>query len=462
MFDLSSGSFTAGRIGRLQTLKIIPTCPGDSFELDLKGLFRFSPLRRYLTVDALVDVCVAWMPLRHAYGDTWLDFIKDGVDETVTLPTVVTGTGTGFNSNKIQCLATNHRQGTQTLPKALPFFYNSFWNRYVRNPVFNELDVDHDDSLKLWSDVRAIPANGRPPKYGNWRDIVRQLQFGYPVCMPKRAWNVAVGGVDDADRQVSIAGNKLDIVELSRTQARYKSELKKEWFAASRYNDVMQQVWGQNVSIDADERPELIMRKTFALSGRDIDGHDDATLGQFVGKAATEIAVQHGRKQFNEHGLYGIFAVVRFPLITSTETNPVHNTPNPGYKFLSGDPDIWMKEPPRNFSFHEWHGFEFNRSPDADWKVPYGQWYREEPGFVHEIYAALQGFPFIGPYTGNFGDGSADSMPYYDDRESTGGAGYDEVFTTQQLGHWQFQGNVGVMAHRFIPGVKTSIFAGAD
>ena len=79
-----------GQIGRLQTLGVWPVMAGDSIEASYTNLFRLSPLRRALTIDAQVDMFAFYIPHRHIYGDDWIDFIKQGQDETITLSTITT------------------------------------------------------------------------------------------------------------------------------------------------------------------------------------------------------------------------------------------------------------------------------------------------------------------------------------------------------------------------------------
>src|SRR5437868_10918045 len=87
--DLSHLGFLAGQIGRLITISTTPVIAGDSFEMDAVGALRLSPLRRGLAIDSTVDIFTFYVPHRHAYGEQWVKFMKDGVNAT-PLPTVNT------------------------------------------------------------------------------------------------------------------------------------------------------------------------------------------------------------------------------------------------------------------------------------------------------------------------------------------------------------------------------------
>src|SRR3989449_9860383 len=93
--DLSHFSLLVGQIGRLITISTTLVIAGDSFEMDAVGSLRLSPLRRGLAIDSTVAIFTFYVPHRHAYGEQWIRFMKDGVNAT-PLPTVNT---TGYIDN---------------------------------------------------------------------------------------------------------------------------------------------------------------------------------------------------------------------------------------------------------------------------------------------------------------------------------------------------------------------------
>src|SRR5258708_37263724 len=80
--DLSHLGFLAGQIGRLITISTPPVIAGDSFEMDVVGPLRLSPLRRGLAIDSPVAIFTFYVPHRHVYGDQWIKFMTDGVNAT--------------------------------------------------------------------------------------------------------------------------------------------------------------------------------------------------------------------------------------------------------------------------------------------------------------------------------------------------------------------------------------------
>src|SRR2546430_241367 len=80
--DLSHLGFLAGQIVRIITISTTPVIASDSFEMDAVGALRLSPLRRGLAIDSTVDIFTFYVPHRHVYGEQWIKYMKDGVNET--------------------------------------------------------------------------------------------------------------------------------------------------------------------------------------------------------------------------------------------------------------------------------------------------------------------------------------------------------------------------------------------
>src|SRR5437773_10671310 len=89
--DLSHLGFLAGQIGRLITISTTPVIAVDSFEMDVVGALRPSPLRRGLAIDSTVDMFTCYVSHRHVYGEQSIKFMKDGVNATPLLTVNTTG-----------------------------------------------------------------------------------------------------------------------------------------------------------------------------------------------------------------------------------------------------------------------------------------------------------------------------------------------------------------------------------
>ena len=415
-YDLGHYCVTASDIGRLQTLSTLPVVAGDTWDLKLAGLWRLAPLRRQLLLDALVDVFVFFVPHRHVYGESWVNFILGGVDENVTFAT--------GGAPRAPFQNYGSRCNLNPLPLWLPSGYARIWNRYFRHPTWGgELGL----TSAALSDVEA--------------------EYGRPCGHLPTIWSTPIQAtVDTADYRVALQSTQVDLLDLARGAARLKTERKREWMAP-RYRDLLESTYGTSVNIDADERPELCYRKSFWLSGYDVDGTDQSSLGTFAGKSAISAACDIPPKYFNEHGTLWVMALVRFPAIAETEQHFLESKNNWSYKEIAGDPDVLEREAPVQLNAADIFGEQSGTTNLG--LIPYGQWYRYNPSRVHHIFDAIDGFPFLrrNVFT-------AAQLRYIVPGD------YDAVFNTLQLRHWQVAARLNARVRRYIPDVRASIFAG--
>jgi len=419
VYDLSHFSFQCGEIGRLQTLTTIPVTAGDSLSIDLEGVFRLSPLRRNLTVDCIVDIFCFYVPYRHVYGDDWINFIKQGTDEAITFTTV-----TISGANAIGYFGAPKFSGT--VPLWLTASYNRIWNRYFRVP---------SDTTSILSDTALIADQSGK-------------DFGQLCARPKVIWSTGIEStIDTSDHEIDVSGSVMDILDLARLKGRYRSEQTRDWFA-TRYNDLLKNVFGSGVNTDADERPTLVMRKTQYMSGYDVDGTDDATLGSYSGKSASVATLNVPRRFCPEHGTIWVQALLRFPTIHEEEIHYLFKKSQPTYLEIAGDPQLLSMEEPAEYDVADF--FTSSSSQDLG-HMPYGQWYRYHPSIVHQKYDALDGFTFIETVPNTI-----DKARYIKKAE------YASAFQTQQLGQWQASCRVNVKKHTVVPGALKSVFAGVN
>ena len=455
-YDLSHLSFEVGEIGRLQTLSVIPVVAGDSFTLDLEGIFRLSPLRRDLTMDCKVDLFVFYVPHRHIYGDKWTDFMKQGNDEDVTLGTDTLRSGVNF-------LGCSDLRGT--IPKWLLGGYWRIWNRYFRVPTDTASVVTHDNG--------ATTGNALSTNESLFGKLCARLKTyfstGVSVTTDADERTVGVGSVTVTPEVPGVPERKIygrggvtiipaipaipavvtaagvDILELERVKAHYKTEVERDYFA-QRYSDVMKGTFGAGVGTDADERPTLCAKGGGWLSGYDVDGSADANLGQFAGKSIGKLGLRMPRKFFNEHGTLWVMALPRFSTVSDRERHYLYSKAEPTYKEIAGDPDLLMAEPPHEVMALELLSQSTNQSLGT---FPYAQWYRTHPNNVHVKYRDINGFPFL----------RSDLTSLTQSRYHVNGE-YNHMFQTTQLGHWRSSCRINLMAQRVIPTARQSIFAG--
>ena len=421
IYDLGHFTMKVGKFGRLQTLDVFRVNAGESLEFSLKGKLELAPLRRNIVLDTKVDLLAFYVPLRHVYGEDFVDFIQKGIDENETFPSIGVGTG-----NQVNYLGVNHKAG-EALPRFLVTAYNQIWNRYFRDPTRTGEIADTE-----------IQTSGEA------------AEFGRTCCWPKRSWNSLIDQeVDTHDQRVALSGGQLDVVELGKIQARLRTEREREWFA-KRYKDVLETAFGsgKGVNIDADQRPELLMRDSFWLSGYDVAGSADATLGTYAGRAGTNFEFNCPRKYFNEHGVLFVLGLLRPPPVYATERNRLLQDIQLDYKAHMGDPDLISHEPPEGYRPSDWFNTGSTTRNFGE-LMPYGQWYREHPNLIHPHFSDLMGYPFL--------EDEPDNALYTADQLEE----YDSMFQTSQLANWQLYARCDARLYSLVPGPKSSIFAGA-
>ena len=417
-YDLSHMCFQAGRMGLLMTLSTVPVIAGDRIACNMEGVFRLSPLRRNLTMDAKVDLFYFFVPYRHIYGDTWIDFIKEGVDETQTFPSI------NFSNTNRSALGGPY---TQVRPLWLQAGYNRIWNRYFRHPTA-------DGDIKEDTD-----------QFANNEEAI----WGYGCAFLPTIWNTPIEPeVDSADTNVAVTSGEWDLLDFARQQARLTTERRREFYA-QRYNDVLARTFGSNVNTDADERPTLLMRNSFWLSGYDVDGTGDASLGTYTGKAATIGRINMPHRFFPEHGTLWCMALVRFPTVHEKENHYLTKIADPSYTQWAGDPDVVANEGPETVNLQDYFNTDGGIYNTDQGIAPYAQWYRTHPNHVHFSLDQANGFAFIDTQLSNKQIARYHTF-----------ATYDRTFQTTQFGHWQYYARHSVDANRVIPPVESSIFAG--
>jgi len=413
-YDLSQWSHLCGNIGGLQTLAVYPTLPGDSFEFNAKMQFKFSPMVRSLAQDAIIDLFAFWVPHRQIYTN-WADWLKGGYDEGVTLGSLTLSTGS-------MSVTGRHYQGSVTIPTWALAGYSRIYNRYFKVP--QDADIA-DDYLLTASSAERLG--------------------GVACAYPKAIWNTGVvDNLASADRDYTVTGSVVDLPDFALQQARLETELNRDWFSV-RYQDLLKNTWGGDANIDADQRPELIMRNTSWLSGWDVESTDQASVGSYTGRAAGIGEITIPRKFIPEHGAIWIMALVRFPPVCTDECHFLTTRPEPTYAELAGDPVIIENSEPIELQANDFFG---DGGSTALNRIPYGQWYRTQPHFVHQNFVELTGHPFITtPSTLT----ETKYITYLT---------YQDMFRNTNLLQWHASGYIDCTAMRVIPPPKASIYAG--
>lgn len=416
MYDLGCTTFMAGKLNHIQTLKRFHIYAGDRFSMDFEGVFRFQPLRQFIARDARVDVAVFFVPHRHVYGQTWLDYIDAGPDGGVSLPAANNA------AQSVAYLAQPIRSGI--LPLRLIAGYNQIINRWYKNP---------SDPNFL---VEADPLQGAEERI-----------YGRKAARLPTVWSTGIDSiVTNADREVSSA-TVVDIGELAEVSAAYKTKEKDEWFARF-YTDQLRQRFGGRASVDADQRPTLIWLEQSWLSGRDVDVTDSAGAGDYVGKSSGKMRFRMPTRYFGEHGMLWVLCVIRYPEVNALEHHYLDLKISPTYEEMTCDPAILSAMRPRE---HVASDFFAGGGSQSYGTFPDAQWTRMEPSVVHANFQQIGNFTFTSEIPVD-----VSAARYATDNE------LDNAFKDLQIGHWTLQGGCYGYAERNAPDSAVSMFVGAN
>lgn len=426
-FDLSHFSFSCGKIGALQTLSVIPTLPGDSFNINVAMTFRLAPLRRALSLDAHIDLYAFWIPHRHCYvgqgeENQFIKFIKQGLD-----PNAVVTLDSYTLPHHIQCFGTADLGGV--IPRWLALGYDRIYNRYFKHPT------DPDKSILL---------------PGTSED---NLRYGLSTCYDKTLWTTCLrsdknrtGSMGKESAPVSGGEASVDIWSLEQVKNAFNNVAQRDWFDI-RYSDLLQQTWGSSINIDVEQKPRLLGMNRSYLSGYDVDGTAPGSLGTSGGKAFGQAILTVPRIFMPEHGAVWLMANVRFPTIHVSETHRLFKDASPSYTDFAGDARVVSGYPPEQLKVKD--VFHSDSTQTLGYQ-PFGQHYRYHPNAVHQQFDNLNGFPFLSKLPVSENDAH-----YIRPDE------YDLTFQSpDQLGHWNSQGHINVAAKRIYPDSVSSIFAG--
>lgn len=411
--DLSHLVFEAGKIGRLKVVSWTPVVAGDSFELDMVGALRLSPLRRGLAVDSRVDLFTFYVPHRHVYGEEWIQFMKDGVGARPLEPVTCSR-----DWDSAQYLATIPSSSLK-VPKFLHQGYLNIYNNYFKAPWMDDLTYANPSNME-GEDVR----------------------FGVRACNLKTIWTAPLPPDTQTSHNMDTETNSLDIMGLQTAYAQLQTEQEREYFM-TRYRDIVDS-FGGKTPYDADNRPLLVMHTEFWASGYDVDGTDQSSLGQFSGRVQQTFKHSVPRFFCNEHGTMFTLVLVRFPPTHEMEMHYLVGKERLDYMDLACDPALVANMPPREVNMKQ---FFHSGNENAKFKIAEGQWYRMQPDRVALPYNYLDGFPFY----------SAIPDDDIKKRVLVNTDNYDEIFQSMQLAHWNMQTRFNCTIYRNMPTTRDSI-----
>lgn len=440
IYDKSCYNAVTGQMGQLQTIFNIPVIAGETLSINLAGALRLSPLKRYLILDAHVHIAFYYVKHRWCYpgtgnDDSWEDLIKNSIQaeraSPTTLETVTLAALTGDNHYEVLC-----SNSKSVVPAHLIRGYNKIWNRWYRIPnVTDAGDVD----------------GGLLPTIAQ-----QEFKYGRVIARLPNWWNTGVttSRIDNTDYADVAAATDFSLIDLAQVQSEYRDETDRQWFS-HRYRDLMGSKWGsKGITTEVDENEaELLYDDTTWLSGVDIDGTDQASLGEYVGKSQGVINVRMPPRYFNEHGTVWCMMALRFPSIMKDECHYLYNNTLTTDNLLAY-PEVVAVTPPIEYDEDDITG---NGNTVSFGMHPSYNYYRTQPNRVSQDFHDKEGYPFIdvddlGLNTYMYEWGNAG---FFEDNETDG------FFNGTELGHWNLISKAEIESRSPLPPANNSIHAGA-
>ena len=244
--------------------------------------------------------------------------------------------------------------------------------------------------------------------------------------------------------------DQLDIRGLAQRQARYRQEQKRDWFATRGYREIVQEVWNQRVSEDAEQRPLLIGEpETGWLSGDNVLGTgSQEILAVRGGTMGANINTRFKTWTAPEGGLVSWFMALRTPPVFEQQGNPYASTEDWDYADYTGDPDILRKRPPQNYKHRQF--IPHSEVATATGTYPAGQqlrtgWNALDSNFMRQF--GEHGFP-VQETTQNPAD-----WRYH--------TSVKNAFLSSLFGDAIMTLRFNLTSHSVIPDIDSSIFSGA-
>lgn len=328
---------TSGRIGRLNILRQQVMLPGETIKARIKGEVRMEALRERDALRMNAHLAVFVQPIRWLWTQ-WPRYVKQGPNGPLTPPLYTYDNFFNAGSNRFN------------LPQTYDFGLGSL-------PRGNIQSTTTSAGIRLYfvqSVLRIFNQWYKWPEFNNRATWVRD---GAPVVPLRAAWSRVRQNAlpDDADTDVSSAGNTLSVVDLAQIQSRFRNAMEREVLSFDRYLEIIKDLWGAGGSREVDRVPMKCSEASVGVDPREYHATNSGGLGQWM--SLYDFSVDHMCPPITvpEHSILTYCLVLRFPSITADDQNPMA----PGHlswEDTVGDPGLLAARPPQPVSLADFFG----------------------------------------------------------------------------------------------------------
>ena len=345
-----------GKIGHMNVLRQQMLMPGETMDIKLSGSVRLESLRERDVMRINAKLLTFMQPLRWCEtASSFTDYVKEGPDTAISLdyqsssstnPLSLMGIGTDYVTAK------NYRG----------CFYQSMKNIY--------------DQWIRWPEDSPMGA----------------LSGDGPVAVPLEAvWSRARFDAtpDDSDDYTQSSATNFDVRELAKTQARFRSAMKRDVFSYGRWQEICKEMWDAQGSREVDRVPVLVDSTEVGVNPREMPATDGASLGQW--QSLYDFNVNHsiGGVVAPEHMILTYVLIVRFAPITES-VMPLA-TEHPDWYVNVADPEYISSNEPQALQIRECIP---NTSTTQLGYLPAGWQWRCEHNVIGTRVDALDSFPY--------------------------------------------------------------------
>jgi hypothetical protein len=337
---------TTGQIGYLNFLRQTMLQPGETMRVRVNGQVKMEMLRERDALRIHAHIAHFMTPVRWLWPQ-WTDMIKEGPDTALTPPT-------------IQAIPGRYGLGGNTGVEI-----QEYWS-LNRDRIYNE--------WYKWPEHADI--SGGPFRAVN-------LEHSWTRCRDQAEPQ------NDSDKYVNAPADQFNIQDLAQVQARYQSAIRRDVFSFNRYQELLQDLWGQEGSREVDQVPVLLQSSQVGVNPRSLPASDAAGLGQWgsiydfgVDDSFTVTAP--------EHVLLCTILVVRFAPIAE-ERNPLAN-PRLSWAELVGDNRLLAATPPQPVEIRD---LLDGISTEQLGYLPAGWQWRSENNIIGEDIDVRDSFPYM-------------------------------------------------------------------
>lgn len=292
-----------GKIGRVNCLRQQLLMPGERQNVRIKGKVRLESLRErdVLRINAHLAV---FMTMVRWVQPNFPTYMKEGPTTAQTLNTV------GGDDNWSKLGIGSYNSG------ANGDFLQMFQDSALR--IYNEWYKWPEDA-----DVTSWPNNG--PK-------------AVPLSTPWSRCRYDSSPSDSGDYNIDVSGANMDVRELAKVQARFRSAMKRDVLSFNRWIEYLKQTYkGSDPSREVDQVPIMLDQVEVGVNPREIPATDGASLGTW--QSLFDFEVDHLIRGIvaPEHCIVTYMLTVRFaPMIEGAM--PLATDVNDWYE-MTADPE---------------------------------------------------------------------------------------------------------------------------